>query len=87
MTPPMHLAAMTAAAFRAEAHRGRGLGNDINARMVFSVFRELGAEQVYEFVSSTNVASRRMVEACGLRLDPDRVCGIATPTESARFTR
>jgi hypothetical protein len=71
----------------AESQRGRGLGNHINARLVVSVFRDLGAEHIYELVSATNVASRRMVESCGLRRDAGLVCGIVTATENARFTR
>ncbi len=71
----------------AETQRGRGLGNWINARMIVSVFRDLDATHVYELVSATNVASRRMVEACGLRLDPGMVSGFATPQDGARYTR
>jgi hypothetical protein len=71
----------------AEAHRGKSLSTSINARMVVSVFRDLEASHIYELVSATNVPSRRMVEACGLRLDPGLVCGIAMPHEGERFTR
>jgi GNAT superfamily N-acetyltransferase len=71
----------------AEAHRGKGLGKLVNALMVERVFRELGATHVYELVSATNIPSRRMVEACGLRLEPTLTCGIATPQENARFTK
>jgi hypothetical protein len=71
----------------AESQRGKGLGNYINARMIASVFRDLGATHVYELVSASNVPSRRMVEACGLRLEPGLVCGLATSQESARFTQ
>lgn len=67
--------------------RGRGLGNAINARTIIAAFRDLGASHVYELVSASNVASRRMVEHCGLRHQPGLVCGIATPRESERFTR
>ena len=71
----------------AQSQRGKGLGNYINARMIIGVFRDLDATHVYELVSASNVASRRMVEACGLRHEPGLVCGAATPLESARFTR
>lgn len=71
----------------AEAQRGRRLGNWVNARMIVNIFRDLGASHVYELVSATNIPSRRMVEACGLRHEPALVCGIATPTDSALFTR
>jgi RimJ/RimL family protein N-acetyltransferase len=71
----------------AEAQRGKGLGTYINARMIVSVFRALGATHIYELVSATNIASRKMVEACGLRLEPALMCGAATPTGNARFTR
>lgn len=71
----------------AEPQRGKGLGNYVNARMIVSVFRDLGATHVYELVSATNIPSRRMVESCGLRPEPALVCGIATLNDGARFTR
>lgn len=71
----------------ADAQRGKGLGNYINARMIASVFHHLEATHVYELVSALNVPSRRMVEACGLRLEPSLVCGAAVPDGNARFTR
>lgn len=71
----------------APSQRGKGLGNYINARMIVSVFRELNATHIYELVSASNVPSRRMVEACGLRHAPQLVCGVATPTDSARLTK
>lgn len=67
--------------------RGRGLGTLVNALLVRAAFEELGAQHVYEMVAPANVASRRMVEACGLRLDPELRCGVAVPAEAARFTR
>lgn len=70
-----------------EAQRGKGLGNYINARMILSVFRDLDATHIYELVSASNLPSRRMVEACGLHLEPSLICGMATPSEGARFTR
>ena len=71
----------------AEPHRGKGLGKLVNALMIDRVFRELNASHIYELVSANNVASRRMVEACGLQLEPALTCGIATPHESNRYTR
>ncbi len=71
----------------AETLRGRGLGNFVNARMIVSMFRDLGATHIYELVSATNFPSRRMVEAGGLRSEPGLVCGIAMRNESPRFTR
>lgn len=84
---PFHRYAWGGLVAVAESHRGRGLGNYINARMIVSAFRELDATHIYELVSTSNVASRRMVEACGLRLEPGLVCGAATRNGSARFTR
>lgn len=71
----------------AETHRGRGLGKLVNALMIERVLKELGASHIYELVSASNVPSRRMVEACGLTLELTLTCGIATPQESARFTK
>ena len=71
----------------AESARGKGLGNYINARMIVRVLRDLDATHIYEMASATNLASRRMIEACGLRPAPALVCGVATPSDSARFTR
>jgi RimJ/RimL family protein N-acetyltransferase len=71
----------------AESQRGKGLGSYINARMIVSGFRDLGATHVYELVSAKNTPSRRMVASCGLRHEPGLVCGIATPNDNALFTR
>lgn len=71
----------------AESQRGRGVGNYVNARMITRVFAELSATHIYELVSSSNIPSRRMVQACGLRHEPGLVCGVATPMEGARLTR
>jgi RimJ/RimL family protein N-acetyltransferase len=71
----------------AEAQRGKGLGTYINAMMIVSAFRELGATHIYELVSAANIPSRRMVEACGLRREPALVAGMATPNGNTRFTR
>jgi hypothetical protein len=71
----------------ADSQRGKGLGNYINARMIVSVFRDLGATHIYELVSVTNIPSRRMVRSCGLRHEPALVCGIAMPNDGVLFTR
>ena len=70
-----------------ERHRGKGLGNYINACMVATAFDRLGATHVYELVSATNQPSRRMVESCGLRHEPGFVCAVATRIDRPRFTR
>jgi len=49
-------------------HRGRRLGNLVNAMMICGCFDQLGAGAIVEFVSATNIPSRRMVQGCGLRL-------------------
>jgi hypothetical protein len=54
--------------------------------MIVSVFSDLGATHVYELVSAKNIPSRRMVGSCGLRHEPDLVCGIAIPNDGALFT-
>lgn len=71
----------------ADAQRGRGLGNYVNARMIARVFEDLGATHVYELVSVANIPSLRMVASYGLRPEPALVCGMATANDSARFTR
>ncbi len=71
----------------AESRRGKGLGNHINACMIDRLFRDLDATHIYELVSASNIPSRRMVEACGLRHEPGLACGIASANDSARFTR
>lgn len=67
-------------------HRGKRIGKYINARMVSNCFSELGAETVHELVTETNIPSRKMVEASGLRLNPSFKCGGAT-AGTERFTR
>lgn len=84
---PFHRYAWGGLVAVAEAWRGKGIGSYINARMVVRVFHELGATHVYELVSTTNIPSRRMVEACGLRLDSNLICGMAVTESTERFTR
>lgn len=71
----------------APSHRGKGLGNYINARIASLAFHELGATHFYELVSATNEASRRMVVACGLHHEAGLVCGIATANSADKYTR
>jgi RimJ/RimL family protein N-acetyltransferase len=68
------------------ACRGQGLGKYVNAKIVANCFSALGADTVYELVSSDNVPSRKMVEASGLQLDPAFKSGAAT-AGNERFTR
>lgn len=71
----------------AATQRGGGLGRLVNAMLLDAAARELGADHVYELVGASNIASRRMVESCGLRVASDLVCGVATPAQEGRFTR
>jgi hypothetical protein len=82
---PYHRQAWGGLVAVAESQRGKKLGSIINAMMVRRVFTDLEAEGIYELVGATNLPSRKMVEACGLRLDPSVKCGSATGGE--RFTR
>ncbi|MEJ1159099.1 GNAT family N-acetyltransferase [Prosthecomicrobium sp. N25] len=84
---PYHRHAWGGLAAVSEALRGRGLGSAVNARMLLRVLHDLGATHVYELASATNEPSRRMIAACGLRLEPTLVCGMAVPDTGARFTR
>ena len=68
------------------AHRGKGLGKYVNAKMVSNCFSVLGAKTVHELVTESNIPSRRMVEASGLQLNPLLKCGGAT-AGTDRFTR
>lgn len=83
---PYHRAAWAGLVVVAPSQRGRGLGTHVNACIVTAAFDRLGAESVHEFVGSGNQASRRMVEACGLRLDPSVKCAVAS-RQGERFTR
>lgn len=67
------------------AHRGKRLGVIVNAAMVRAAIDDLGAASVYELVSRTNEPSRRMVQRCGLTLDPAVYGGMAVRGEG-RFT-
>ncbi|WP_269582222.1 GNAT family N-acetyltransferase [Roseibium sp. Sym1] len=67
-------------------HRGKGLGSIVNALMARAALDTLSATHVYELVSASNTASRKMVENSGLRLSSDLFSGLATCSED-RFTR
>lgn len=68
-----------------ESQRGKRLGVWVNTKMVRDSIETLNAQQIYELVSATNIPSRKMVERCGLQLDPTVKCGIATASNK-RFT-
>jgi RimJ/RimL family protein N-acetyltransferase len=70
----------------APSQRGKKLGNYVNAAIVDAAFNKLNADGIYELVSSTNTPSRRMVEACGVQLDPSLLSGAATPSDARKFT-
>ena len=68
-------------------HRGMGLGKFVNAKMVSECFSRFDADCIHELVAATNMPSRKMVEASGLRLDPALKCGIAMVGGEGRFTK
>ena len=67
--------------------RGRGVGIRVNALALRQAVGDLGADRVQEFARTTNVASCRMIERCGLRLRADLRSGIAQPEGAQSFTR
>lgn len=67
--------------------RGQGLGAYVNALVLKKAIEELGAERVQEFARTSNIASCKMIEHCGLSLRSDVRSGIAQPAEAANFTR
>ena len=69
------------------SHRGMGLGKYVNAKMVSECFSRLDADSIHELVAASNIPSRKMVEASGLRLDPTVKCGIAMSGCEERFTK
>ena len=72
----------------AESQRGRKLGRYVNALMVEEAFAALNADMIYEIVSASNLPSRRMVEASGLRLDANLKAGsVVGSGVVGRFTR
>ena len=83
---PYHNTAWGGLVAVAASQRGKKLGSYVNAMMVEAAFDRLGAERIYELASATNLPSRRMIESCGLRLDPNLRCGNATALKE-KFTR
>lgn len=70
-----------------ERHRGKGLGTSITSLAIRAASSNLLASHVYSLVSSTNLASQRMIETCGLRPAPEFTCGVAIPETDPRFSR
>lgn len=69
------------------SHRGMGLGKFVYAKMVYECFSRLDVESIHERVAASNIPSRKMVEASGLRLDPTVKCGIAMSNGEERFNQ
>lgn len=86
-TNPHHGTAWVGLVAVAPDWRGRGAGRSVTARSVTGAVALLGATRVQAFARAGNTASCRMIEGCGLRLDPDHVSGIAQPAGAATFTR
>lgn len=85
---PYHRFAFGGLVAVAESQRGKKLGRYVNAMMVDEAFRLLDIDGIYELVSDTNVQSRRMVESCGLSLDPAIKSGLAVPADRVgRFSK
>ena len=55
--------------------------------LAVSVLRDLDATHDYELVSAMNIPPGARSSSCGLRPEPALVYGLATPNDSARFTR
>jgi len=70
-----------------EEMRGRGLGVFVNALVLKSIVEDYGAERVQEFARTSNFASCKMIERCGLTLRKEFHAGIAQPCEATSFTR
>jgi GNAT superfamily N-acetyltransferase len=70
----------------AKTERGKGLGALVNAAVLTAALERLDAVGAYEIVSEDNAASRKMVESCGLHLEPGLRTGVAT-SDVERFTR
>ena len=83
---PYHNTAWGGLVAVAESQRGKKLGSYVNAMMVEAAFDRLGAERIYELASATNLPSRRMIECCGLRLEPNLTCAMGTALQE-KFTR
>ncbi|MGE0503055.1 MAG: GNAT family N-acetyltransferase [Rhizobiaceae bacterium] len=83
---PLNRSAWAGLVAVAPKHRSLGLGTFVTAGMMEGCFSILDAETVHAFASTTNMPSRRMLEACGLRHEPGLTGGIAV-TGAERFTR
>lgn len=68
------------------ALRGRGLGKHVDALANLVAVDDMGATGTMEFVAPDNLPSRAMLEACGLRLLPDRRV-VMFSTSGERMTR
>ncbi|MFN3210626.1 MAG: GNAT family N-acetyltransferase [Roseovarius sp.] len=84
---PHHATAWAGLVAVHEAQRKRGIGVRVNALALRAAVDDLGAERVQQFARTTNLASCRMIERCGLRLRRDVRSGIAQPAGAQSFTR
>lgn len=84
---PHHATAWAGLVTVREDMRKRGVGLRVNALALTAAVTELGAERVQEYARTSNIASCRMIERCGLRLRPDARSGIAQPAGAQSFTR
>ena len=83
---PYHTAAWGGLIAVAESQRGRKLGTYVNAMMIRAAFEQLAVDRIYELASATNIPSRRMIEACGLSMEPNLKAATAGP-QGEKFTR
>lgn len=67
-------------------HRGRGFGKLLNAEVLIESHKRYGWARVLEQAKPDNVPSRAMIEACGLRMDPELVT-ITVIASDEDFTR
>lgn len=84
---PHHATAWAGLVAVREDMRGRGVGVRVNALALKAAVTQFGAERVQEYARTSNIASCRMIERCGLRLRPDARSGIAQPAGAQTFTR
>ncbi len=84
---PHHATAWAGLVAVREDQRKRGIGVRVNALALRAAVNDLGAERVQQFARTTNLASCRMIERCGLLLRPDVRSGIAQPAGAQSFTR
>jgi len=83
---PYHTTAWGGLIAVAESQRGRKLGTYVNAMMIRAAFEQLAVDRIYELASATNIPSRRMIEACGLSMEPNLKAATAGP-QGEKFTR